>query len=464
MFTYDMSKAAGPMYKYIYERIKADIESGNIGPHEKMPSRRALAENLGVSTITIENAYDQLILEGYLEAEPRRGYFTCDIGDRTLIETPVLPRTRAVHKKDIQKLRFSFSSDKAPAGDFPFSIWARLNRRTLSMMENELLEIPPVSGILPLRQAIADHLSHFRGMQVDPDQIFTGAGTEYLYGMLVKLLGSDLTYCIEDPGYKKLKKIYESCGAVCRTARMDQNGIQVKSVNDCKADVVHISPTHHFPTGITMPVARRYEILSWANEKEGRYIIEDDYDSEFRLTGSPIPSLKSLDAGGKVIYMNTFSKSLAPTIRISYMVLPPELAEKYMMTLGFYSCTVPNIEQYTLAAFIGEGYFEKHINRMRIYYKKKREEVLSTIKYVLGEENYRIVENNAGLHFMLELKTRKKDSDIKAALENEGIKIEALSDFYMDGKIRNTHLFIISYSNMDIDELKKALKVLKRQL
>lgn len=474
MLTYDMSEAHGPMYKYLYECIKRDIEEGRIAPMEKMPSKRNLASNLGISTITAENAYNQLIDEGYLEARPRRGYFAADISPKAVIPAPAFPTSRFpisekadghVHAEDDppkEDYWFSFSSNRIPSRNFPFSVWAKLGRRTLSGMEQELLAPSPFAGVLPLREAIAGYLAAFRGMNVDPDQIFVGAGTEYLYDMLVKLLGTDKTYCIENPGYKKLEKIYKSCGADCRPVDMDENGILVPSLLNRKAQVAHISPTHHFPTGITMPVARRYELLAWANGAEDRYIIEDDYDSEFRLTGSMIPSLQSLDAGRKVIYMNTFSKSLSSTIRISYMVLPADLADRYYKELGFFSCTVPNIQQYTLAAFISEGYFEKYINRMRLYYKNERKAVLKIIAEVLGARNCRVMENHAGLHFLLELKTGKTDAEIKRTMREKGIRIEALSDFYMDGKERNMHRFILNYSNMDLEKLKKAVETLRK--
>ena len=204
-------------------------------------------------------------------------------------------------------------------------------------------------------------------MNVDPDQIIVGAGTEYLYGLLVKLLGTDKVYCVEDPGYKKISQIYECNNAKCLPVQMDEQGISVELIKKANAQIAHISPTHHFPTGITMPVNRRYELLAWANESSDRYIIEDDYDSEFRMNGHPIPPILSIDACEKVIYINTFSKSLTSTIRISYMVLPEHLANEFYRRLSFYSCTVSTFEQYTLARFISEGYFEKHINRMRLH-------------------------------------------------------------------------------------------------
>ena len=236
-------------------------------------------------------------------------------------------------------------------------------RETISEKENELLEVSPCGGVRELREAIAKHLQSFRGMSINPDQIIVGAGTEYLYGLLIKLLGKDKIYCIENPGYKKLKQIYEDNDVECRIANMDDKGILVDELKALNADVAHISPTHHFPTGITMPINRRYEVLAWANEKDGRYIIEDDYDSEFRINGKPIPPLQNIDVCGKVIYMNTFSKSLTSTIRISYMVLPEALANEFYRRLSFYSCTVSTFEQYALARFINEGYFPPSANQ-----------------------------------------------------------------------------------------------------
>ena len=217
-------------------------------------------------------------------------------------------------------------------------------------------------------------------MLVDPDQIVIGAGTEYLYGLLVQLLGNEKQYCVENPGYRKIVQVYRQYHISCKYADLDEMGMTFEGLRAAGADIAHISPNHHFPTGITMPAGRRYEILAWANERVGRYIIEDDYDSEFRLNGKPIPPLFSMDACEKVIYMNTFSKSLTPTIRISYMVLPVHLINRFYRELSFYACTVSNFEQYTLAAFIRKGYFEKHINRMRLYYSRQRKKMIETIR------------------------------------------------------------------------------------
>ena len=221
-------------------------------------------------------------------------------------------------------------------------------REIISEYETALLTNPPCGGIFSLRQAIAQHLKDFRGLDVSPEQIIIGAGTEYLYGLLIQLLGYDKVYGIENPGYLKIHKIYQSNGVKSVPIELDKHGMDMNSLSQSGADIIHLSPSHHFPTGIVTPISRRYELLGWASKKDSRYIIEDDYDSEFRLNGKPIPTLKSVDVMNKVIYMNTFTKSLASTIRISYMVLPTHLANHFYQEMNFYSCTVSNFEQYTL--------------------------------------------------------------------------------------------------------------------
>ena len=315
-----------------------------------------------------------------------------------------------------------------------------------------------------LIEAIANHLKSFRGMLVDPNQIVIGAGTEYLYGLIIQLLGKDNTYAIENPGYKKLKKIYEQHNIKCRYASMDDDGVTVEGLLKSETDIAHICPNHHFPTGITMPASRRYEILSWANAREGRYIIEDDYDSEFRLEGKPIPTLFSIDACEKVIYMNTFSKSLSPTIRISYMVLPVHLAKEFYRRMSFYSCTVSNFEQYTLAKFISEGYFEKHINRMRLYYTRQRKKIIDIIEKSELGKHCEILENYSGLHFLIKLDTTYSDETIGQKLKSLGIKMRTLSEYYFTDEKEKQHLFIVNYSNLDEKEAKKVVELIEANM
>ena len=461
MLTYNLSNSNGPLYKRLYEFIKNDIERGKLGSNEKMPSKRSLAKNLGVSTITVENAYDQLIGEGYMYAMPKRGYFIADVSDIRVVQAPVHKELDIKMPPQQDENIYDFSSNRTDPNNFPFSIWAKLMRETISLREKELLRVSPCSGVRELREAIANHLASFRGMNVDPDQIIIGAGTEYLYGLIVKLLGKDKIYCVEDPGYKKISQIYACNNASCVPVQMDKQGINVELLRKADAQIAHISPTHHFPTGITMPVNRRYELLAWANESDDRYIIEDDYDSEFRLNGRPIPPILSIDACEKVIYINTFSKSLTSTIRISYMVLPEHLANEFYRRLSFYSCTVSTFEQYTLAHFISEGYFEKHINRTRLHYGRKRQRVLEVIKNYFTDDECRVIENDSGLHFIIQLDTQMSDRQVEQTLLDKGIKLQAITDFNLEKKKKDRHQFIINYSNLDMAGLADSLKLIK---
>lgn len=461
MLTYHFENMKGPIYEYIYQCIKEDIISGKLAAGEKLPSKRTFAKNNGISTITIQNAYDQLIGEGYIYALPKKGYYVAEMGS-VAIPKPKKQVNLNIRIPANDEVEFDFSSNKTETKNFPFSTWAKIMRETISMREKDLLDVSFCGGVKELRVAIAEHLTSFRSMVVDPNQIVVGAGTEYLYGLLIKLLGEDKVYCIENPGYLKLKKIYESNKVACEYAGIDESGIIIDELRKKHAQIVHISPNHHFPTGITMPISKRYELLVWANEDSSRYIIEDDYDSEFRLNGKPISTLQSIDASGRVIYMNTFSKSLTSTVRISYMVLPEQLANAFYERLSFYSCTVSTFEQYSLAEFIRQGYFEKHINRMRLHYGRKRAKVLEMIRTIFLPNECKIIENDSGLHFLLQLNTQLSDREIKRRLLLKKIKIGAITDYDFDKRVKDKHQFILNYSNMDIEKLPWALQELKK--
>ena len=310
-----------------------------------------------------------------------------------------------------------------------------------------------------MRQAIANHLHHFRGMDISPEQIVIGAGTEYLYELLIKLIGRDKIYCVEDPGYQKLRRIYRDNGACCIALPIDQQGMSVTALNTVSCDVIHISPSHHFPTGIITPISRRYELLGWAAAGP-RYIIEDDYDTEFRLVGRPIPSLFSIDMSNKVIYMNTFSKSLASTIRISYMVLPKPLMEEFNNKLNYLSCTVSTFEQYTLAEFINQGYFERHINRMRNNYKKLRQQLLKALTSHPDHERIKILQQSSGLYFLLQIDTSLSDRDLQARLRQKGLMLQPLQHYYQNRQAAPEHTFVVNYSSIastDIHQIVDAL-------
>lgn len=469
MLTYSFEeRGKESLYSYLYRQIKEDIISGKLQPEEKLPSKRALAKNLNVSTITVENAYSQLSAEGYLYTVPKSGFFVASVAPRITPAKEAGGSTKDFAEGSVAKGIYAseqgarsyfadFVGNRAAKESFPFATWNKLMRETLNQEADKLMVRSPSAGIPELRQAIRDYLYQFRGIQVSPEQIIVGAGTEYLYGLIIQLLGYHCVYGVEDPGYSKISRIYQASQVAVRPISLDGDGVSVESLEAAQVDVLHISPSHHFPTGLVTPVSRRYELLSWAAQSPTRYIIEDDYDSEFRLQGKPIPSMQSIDRQEKVIYINTFSKSLTPTIRISYMVLPPTLLQRYQETLGFYSCTVSNFEQYTLAKFIQRGFLEKHINRMRNYYRTQRDAILRCIRQHPAYDKTRIQEEHAGLHFLLEIHTTRSDEDVIARAEAQGLHISFLSQYYMDRQAAKEHTLVIHYAVLQPEEMEEAV-------
>ena len=457
MLTYSFANLQGEsMYTHLYKCIKKDILEGTLKAAEKLPSKRMLAKNLGISLITVENAYAQLLVEGYIYSEPKRGYYVANL------QQQLPPASNAPIAQPIvapkEHITLSFAKSSVPADTFPYNTWARLLRNTLtSADEHALISDTAAGGVLPLRKALAKHLYQFRGLNVHPEQIIIGAGTQTLYNLIVQLLGRSHIYALEDPGYPQLAAIYRANDVFCRYLPMDEQGIEVAVLENSGADILHITPSHQFPTGITMPVSRRYELLHWASKKSSRYIIEDDYDCEFRLFGRPIPPLQSIDQAEKVIYINTFSKTLAPTFRISYMVLPPHLASLFYEKLGFYSCTVSNFEQFTLAKFIEGGYFERHINRMRTYYRNKRDNLLQYLDQCPASKALQVEGENSGLHFLLHLATAASDSQLRQAAAAQGLQIKFLTDYYHNKLSDNSHTLLMNYTGIEDERLYPAL-------
>ena len=333
-------------------------------------------------------------------------------------------------------------------------------REVLSEYELELVQRAHFLGVPPLRKAIADYLYRSRGMSVSPECIVIGASIEYLYEKLIKLLPERSVYGAENPGYRKIPRIYEEFGLPWKSIEMDESGVSMASLRESGANVVHVSPEHHYPLGTVTTAGRRQELLSWAAEAADRYIIEDDYDCEFRYSTKSIPALQSMDLSHRVIYMNTFSKSLAPAIRISYMVLPPALLERYQRTLGFYSCTVPAMEQYTLARFLEDGHFDAHVNRMRVFYRARRDAVLQAIEESPLAGRCRVMGENAGLHFLLELDTEVPDEVLARQAEERGLRLAFLSDYQQRAAGDRPHTLVVNYPGTDLEHLAQALDIL----
>ena len=515
MLTYDLrSRGTSSLYEFLYQSIREDIARGRIPCGTKLPSKRNLAQHLDIGVATVTAAYDQLITEGFVRAEQRRGYFVEDVSEFRC--KPVTPQVKDSSSEDgtsvgaecgaqdaaagvfaahgAQDARFDDASaglnsrhretarssadtaSDAPAAEtphaierardpeyfvdlkanrtsvslFPATVWGRYMREALSLPSDNLLRSIPFNGLPELRRAIASYLRRTRGMDVSPDCIIIGAGSEYLYGRLLQMLGPTTTFAMENPGYRKFAAISKAFGNPWRPVPIDESGLLVDELEESGADVVHVSPANHFPTGIVMPIKRRLELFEWANRARKRYIIEDDYDSEFRYSGCLIMPLFADDASDKVIYLNAFSKTMVPSLRISYMVLPPKLLACYVDTMSFYSCTVSSFEQYALARFIDEGHLERHINRTRNFYRRQREAVLREIAQSPLAEISHVEERNAGTHFLLYVRTRLTHDQVRQRGAEQGLNISLFNDYLLrdgDGLSERTTKRFEQYSN-----------------
>lgn len=442
MLTYELdAKNSRSLYEQLYQAIRSDIELARLDAGSKLPSKRTLAQHLGISVITVESAYRQLAAEGYIEAKERRGYFVNELPSvqahdmsagseqiehqlnakaATKQIEPVLASASSIQATP---LLADFSGNDRSGDQFPFHIWAKTVRRTLSEASKGLLlrTAHDNRGSEELRTAIAGHLVHFRGLEASPEQIIIGAGAQDLYGVLVQLLGRERTFAVEDPGYPALRTHYELSGAHVVGIPVDENGLDVATLRTNKASVAHCSPAHQFPTGSVMSAVRRHELLDWAREISGqdafcnadesgakerplkRYIIEDDYDSEFRMRGRPIPPLFMQDGHESVIYMNTFTRSLGGVFRIAYMVLPPQLLSVFNERFTARACMVGALEQLELARFITSGDHERHVNRQRTAYRRLQDSLVAKIMTSEAGDYVRFKGVGSGLHFLMEV-------------------------------------------------------------
>ncbi len=339
-------------YYELYKDVKNKILSGQYPAGEKLPSKRVMADRRGYSLITVQKAYEMLEDEGYIIPKERKGYFVCEI-DAIKPE-----KTKETH---IEYLEEPVDCEDQ---DFEYSVWFKTVRKVISEKGNLLFAKAPGKGCEVLRNAISDYLLRYRGMIAEPKRIIIGSGAEQLYETAVKVLGRDKIYGIEDPCYEQIPSVYNGMGVKICPLKMGKDGIKTESLNANRFDVLHVTPFNSYPTGVTTSVSKRWKYLKWADEND-KYIIEDDFDSEFFMPGHPIESLYSLDNNHSVIYINTFSKSLSPAMRMGYMILPPQLLDRYEEVMGNFSCSVPVMDQYVLAEFIKGGNFERHLNHAR---------------------------------------------------------------------------------------------------
>ena len=373
------SKSNIPLYEQIYSYIKKDIQSGRIQSGEKLPSTRSLSRYLEVSRSTVELAYEQLLSEGYVESEPYRGFFVAQIEELyQLKQSP--KRIPGGSVREEKRYSYDFTPNGVDLNSFPYNAWRKLSRDCLMDDRAEMFRLGEPQGEYGLREAICDYLHQARGVNCQPEQIIVGAGNDYLLMLLTTVIGHEHKVALENPTYKQAYRLFKNLSYEVCTVDMDSRGMDITKLTESNADIAFVMPSHQYPLGIVMPIKRRLALLKWANEQEGRYIIEDDYDSEFRYKGKPIPALQGYDSCDKVIYMGTFSKSIAPAIRMSYMVLPKSLLVLYQEKSSFLNSTVSKVDQLILQKFIEEGYYERHLNKTRALYKSRHDTLLGCLK------------------------------------------------------------------------------------
>ena len=457
MQTYTLDRSgASPLYEQLYRALKADILSGALPGGSRLPSGRALAEHLGLSRVTVETAYAQLLAEGYLTSRPRAGYFVEQLTPQELPPRVSEPEAQPPEPETAQS---------RSAQLFPFSVWARLMRGVLLDRRQELLRPAPDAGLPALRQAVAAELYRQRGVHVSPEQVYIGAGAEYFYNLLIQFFGHGRVYALENPGHRKIARVYQANQVAVRPIGMDADGVIPELLEQSGAEVLHISPSHHYPTGTVTPITRRQALMRWLTAQPGRYLIEDDYDSEFRFSGLPIPTIQSMDRSGRVIYMNTFSRTISPSLRISYMILPRMLLPQWQAAMGFYSCTVPSFEQMTLTRFLAEGYFEKHLSRMKKHYRAVRAQLFSVLHTPQAVRLCAVHDTDAGLHLVLELKNAPEPEALRALLRQSGLPDALLSDFYLDAPSPQAQKSIVlGYADAEPAQLEAALTALFTRL
>lgn len=457
------------LYEQIYKHIKREIKDGKLLAGERLPSTRSLAEYLQVARSTVDYAYGQLLDEGYIEARPCQGYFVCrleglqDFGDETLVKSIEEPSVKGIAKyreADCQNTEYDidFSPHEIDMSGFPFGIWKKITKNVLTDANSDLFARGEPQGDYELRQTISRYLHSSRGVNCRPEQIVMGAGNDYLLLLLEKILGRDVRIAMENPTYQRSYQIFQSFGYEISTVDMDENGLNVKSLEKERVNAVYVMPSHQFPSGVVMPIGRRTELLKWAYSAEGRYIIEDDYDSEFRYHGKPIPALQSTDEMERVIYIGSFSKAIAPAIRVSFMVLPEVLLEKYRKECSFFSCTVSRIDQSVLNEFIRDGYFERHLNKMRKIYRSKHELLLEELKPF--RKAFRVCGDNAGLHLVLEPKGNLTERELIEKAAAAAVRVYGMSDSTIGG-IEFGSAVLLGFGALTEEQLREGITRLK---
>ncbi|WP_373483455.1 PLP-dependent aminotransferase family protein [Acetobacterium sp.] len=458
MITIPFKNKGAFLYVEMYEFIKKEITDGNLKYGEKLPSKRSLASHLAVSVNTVDAAYGQLVAEGYLEAIAKRGYFVCQI-DTYLLKQKDRVQEENIRTAKPETIKIDFSPNAIDQRIFPYEAFRKIFKSTFNEYDSNLLNKPDIQGELELRKALVDLLYRSRGVRCRTEQIIIGSGTDHLLQILGLLWGHNKPVVLENPVYLKAYNIFEKMGNPVISIDIDEKGIQIEPMKAYTDVAVYVTPSHQFPLGMSMPIDRRIRLLNFANQEAGTYIIEDDYDSEFRYNEKPLPSLQSIDNNGKVIYIGTFSKSIAPSFRISYMVLPEELLEAYLEMADTISSPVSSLEQKMIGAFIASGDFEKHVNKMRKIYKGKRIVLMNALKQ--WGSQVKITGENAGHHLLVQLDNGLTEEDMYNRALARGVRVYPVSPYFIHGVPENYNsMVLLGYGSLTDEQIYSGIGIL----
>lgn len=468
-------KSKIPLYEQIYGYIKNEVQAGRIKSGEKLPSTRSLCRYLEVSRSTVELAYEQLLSEGYVEAQACRGFFVTDVKGLYRLDHPMQEYGADKAEKKEEYL-YDFTPNGVDLNSFPYNAWRKLSKESLLDDRTELFRLGDPQGEYALRAAICSYLHQARGVNCGPEQIIVGAGNDYLLMLLATVIGLDHKVAFENPTYRQAYRLFKNLSCRICTVDMDSQGMDVEKLEASGADIAFVMPSHQYPLGIVMPLKRRLALLKWAGQEEGRYIIEDDYDSEFRYKGRPIPALQGYDKNEKVIFIGTFSKAIAPAIRMSYLVLPGPLLEQFQKRSGFFNSTVSKVDQLILTRFIEEGYFERHLNKTRALYKSRHDVLLSCLKSTFCQNEpscrqsreearqnrgaFQISGERAGVHLLLHVRNGMTEEELIGRAKTRGIRVYGLSEYYVEPQQDKSATILLGYANMSEEKIVKAVGIL----
>lgn len=451
-FEFPVFHENAPLYEQLYRHISAAIQSGRLSPGSKLPSKRQLCATLGVSMSTVDTAYSLLTAEGYILSRPRSGFVVADLLPLAAALTTEVPRPRP----EPPRWKYDCSTSAVDTSVFPFSSWARITKE--AVYENpDLLQRGHPQGDLPLRAALAELLAQYRGVRCTPEQILVGAGADYLLSILLQLLPGHTAVALEDPGYPAAYATVARHGRQAIPVPVDGKGMTPEGLETSGAKLAYVTPSHQFPLGITMPADRRSRLLHWAASAPERYLIEDDYDSEFRYSSRPIPAMQGLDRGGRVVYMGTLSRSIAPSIRVAYMILPPALLEKYHQIFPHTACTVSRFEQEGLRRFIVQGLYGRHLRRVGNLYRRKCARFTETLAEIDGVT---LSGQQAGLHFLLTL-PRFSEEELVAKAAAQSVRVTPLSR-YCHSAPPPPSTVVLGFAGLSEEELAETARLLRQ--